>query len=111
VEDLADYEGRTAQRIDLDHLAPAAGAQLLHTLGVQGDQAELEQASQEFGGHCLALTLLGSYLSEAHEGDVRRRHEVGPLQQDERHGGHARRVMSSYERWLGNGPELAVLRV
>jgi hypothetical protein len=38
---------------------------LLRALGVQGDRAELLQASHEFSGHCLALTLLGSYLADA----------------------------------------------
>jgi hypothetical protein len=37
---------------------------LLRALGVKGDEAELRSASEEFSGHCLALTLLGSYLTE-----------------------------------------------
>src|SRR6516165_9686742 len=28
-----------------------------------------------------------------------------------RHGAHARKVMGSYQTWLGEGPELAVLRM
>lgn len=103
--------GACIQQIDLEHLAPAAGAELLRSLGVQGGTQELEQAAQEFGGHSLALLLLGSYLADACEGDVRRRDTVGPLVEEERYGGHARRVMASYETWLGEGPELALLRV
>src|SRR5205085_1160531 len=76
-----------------------------------GDDAELEQAAREFGGHCLALTLLGSFLRDACGGDVRRRDLVGPLVNEEWHGWHARRVMTSYEDWLGNGSELAVLQL
>src|SRR6202030_2540900 len=33
------------------------------------------------------------------------------LAHDERQGAHARRVMKSYQTWLGEGPELAVLRM
>ncbi|WP_410961743.1 hypothetical protein, partial [Salmonella sp. SAL4457] len=81
-------------------------AKLLRTLGVKGDQAELRSASDEFGGHCLALTLLGSYLTDAYNGDVRRRKEVsGRLGHDERQGVHARKVMESYQIWFGEGPE------
>jgi hypothetical protein len=29
------------------------------------DEAELQIASEEFGGHCHALTLLGGYLTDA----------------------------------------------
>ncbi len=110
VTELEDYESATL-RYDLDQLAPEAGAQLLGKLGVTGEDEELKQAAEEFGGHSLALTLLGSYLYEVFNGDVRRRHEIEALSADAQHGGHARRVMASYERWLGDGPELAVLRL
>jgi hypothetical protein len=68
VADLADHERRSAPRRELEHLSREAGAQLLRALSVNGPEAKLQSASQEFGGHCLALTLLGSYLSDAHGG-------------------------------------------
>ncbi|MCK4472874.1 MAG: hypothetical protein KAW49_13925, partial [Anaerolineae bacterium] len=111
VTDLEHFQGSTARRINLEHLSPQAGAEILKAQGVKGDQAELEQAARDFGGHALALTLLGSFLSDAYDGDVRCRSEVGPLEEDMRHGGHARRVMASYEKWFGAGPELSVLRM
>ena len=59
-----------------------------------------------------ALTLLGSYLTDAYNGDIRYRSEVsGHLAQDVRQGIHARKVMESYQTWLAEGPELAVLRM
>lgn len=63
VADLADHEGGSALRRDLEQLSSEAGAQLLGALGVKGPQTELRAASEEFRGHCLALTLLGSCLS------------------------------------------------
>jgi hypothetical protein len=70
----------------------------------------LRGASEEFGGHCLALTLLGSYLSDAYNGEIRRREEVANrLAHDVRQGAHARKVMDSYQSWFGEGPELSVL--
>ena len=36
----------------------------------------LHFTSEEFAGHCLALTLLGSYLTDAYSGDIRFRKEV-----------------------------------
>ena len=76
VPDVADHEGTSALRRDLDQLSSAAGAQLLRALGVKGDEAELRGASDEFSGHCLALTLLGSYLTDAYNGDIHFRKEV-----------------------------------
>jgi hypothetical protein len=112
VADLADHQGTSALRRDLEHLSSDAGTKLLRALGVRGDEAELRSASDEFSGHCFALTLLGSYLTDAYNGDIRCRSEVsGHLAHDARQGVHARKVMDSYQTWLGEGPELAVLRI
>jgi serine/threonine protein kinase len=112
IADIADYERSSAQRRSLEHLSSNAGAKLLRALGVNGHEAELRSASDEFRGHCLALTLLGSYLTDACNGDIRRREEVSArLAHDLRQGAHARKVMESYQSWLGEGPELAILRV
>ena len=112
VADIADHEGTSALRRDLEHLSSDAGAKLLRALGVKGHEAELRNASDEFSGHCFALTLLGSYLTDAYNGDIRCRSEVsGHLAHDVRQGVHARKVMESYQTWLGEGPELAVLRM
>jgi hypothetical protein len=74
--DIADHERTSALRRDLEQLSSDAGAKLLRALGVKGDEAELRTASEEFYGHCLALTLLGSYLTDAYNGDIRHREEV-----------------------------------
>jgi tetratricopeptide (TPR) repeat protein len=112
VTDVADHERTSARRRDLEQLSSDAGAKLLRTLGVKGDETELQRASEEFNGHCLALTLLGSYLTDAYNGDIRCRKEVSArLAHDVRQGVHAQKVMESYQIWFGEGPELAILRV
>src|SRR5271170_3574988 len=55
VADLAQREGSSALRRDLEHLSSVAGEQLLRALEVKGQESELRSASEEFGGHCLAL--------------------------------------------------------
>jgi tetratricopeptide (TPR) repeat protein len=95
---------------DLGSLSPQAGAELLKARGAKGTDEELREVAGEYKGHGLALTLLGSYLEEVAEGDIRRRREIGPLAEHERQGGHARRVMAAYEVWLGK-PEIAILRM
>jgi tetratricopeptide (TPR) repeat protein len=112
VADIADHERTSAPRRDLEQLSSDAGARLLRALGVNGHEEELRSASDEFSGHCLALTLLGSYLTDAYNGDVRCRREVSKhLAHDVRQGVHARKVMESYQTWFGEGPELSVLRM
>jgi serine/threonine protein kinase len=112
VADIAHHERTSALRRDLEQLSSDAGAKLLRALGVEGHEAELRSASDEFSGHCLALTLLGSYLADAYKGDIRRREEVSErLAHDVRQGAHARKVMESYQTWFGEGPELSVLRL
>jgi hypothetical protein len=112
VADIADHAGSSALRRDLEQLSSDAGAKLLRALGVNGQDAEMRSASDEFSGHSLALTLLGSYLTDAYNGDIRCRSEVsGHLAHDIRQGVHARKVMESYQTWFGEGPELSVLRM
>jgi predicted ATPase len=112
IADIADHEHGSARRRELDQLSSDASVELLRALGVKGDEAELRRAGDEFSGHCLALTLLGSYLTDALHGDIRRREEVSKrLAYDVRKGAHARAVMESYQTWFGEGPELSVLRI
>jgi serine/threonine protein kinase/predicted ATPase len=112
VGDIADHEASSAPRLDLEQLSSDAGVKLLRALGVEGHEEELRSASDEFRGHCLALTLLGSYLTDAYNGDIRCREEVSKrLGHDVRQGAHARKVMESYQTWFGQGPELSVLRI
>ena len=112
--EVTDVAGRAGTESgDREMLPTEAGAELLRQLGVKGKKAELRAASEELGGHGLALTLLGTYLRDVCGGDVRRRGEAAVL--DETAGiegsDHARNVMAAYESWLGPGLEVQVLRL
>ena len=101
----------------LARLSAKAGVALLLSLGVKGTLTELEKLVEDAGGHALTLNLLGSYLRDAHGGDVRKRDLVKLEEADaEEQGGHAFRVMDAYAAWLeGEGEAgeraLAVLRL
>lgn len=100
-----------AAKINLEALSDQAGAALLGALGVKGLQSELEAASRQVQGHGLALRLLGTYLTRVCRGDVRRIGEVDLARVDQRLGGHAFKLVEKYERWLGEGIELSILRL
>ncbi|SPF36258.1 hypothetical protein SBA4_1840036 [Candidatus Sulfopaludibacter sp. SbA4] len=91
--------------LDLDNLTPEQGAEYLRSLKIEGTDDELQQASREYWNHALALTLLGTYLVDFCESDVRRRVEIPELMDE-----HARRVIAAYARMFAGKPELGILR-
>ncbi len=111
VDDLKDFVGSSAVEIDLETLSPEAGAEYLKHLGVDGTDEELKETAKDFGGHALALTLLGRYLKVVHNGDIRKRREIPRVMDEQKQGAHARRVMESYEVFLKDKPELDILRM
>lgn len=110
VAELASRKEGGARVHDLDRLGDEAGAALLRWLGVEGPEAELRQVAKEVHGHALTLTLLGTYLRDACEGDVRAWKDLPLLTAAELIGDHwPARVMSAYSDWFGPGPERQIL--
>ena len=111
IADLEEFTLSSACERSLELLSPEAGGRLLESLGVVGMDGDLIKASEEFGGHALALTLLGKYLKKKHRGEVHKRYGIPALTKDAKLGGHAKRVMESYEKTFAGEPELNVLRI
>lgn len=106
--DLEPWSGDKVRTKNLSNLSPEAGAELLKARGAKGPDEELREASIEYKGHSLALTLLGSYLAEVAQGDIRQRREIGPLEKEEKQGDHTRWVMEAYHAWIEK-PEISIL--
>ncbi len=101
VADLGRYRTTTAPEWKLEGLSPEAGTVLLEKLQVKGNKKEIRALIEEIGGHALTLQLIGSYLRDAHGGDVRKRDLVKfEVADREEQGGHAFLVIEAYERWL-----------
>ena len=65
---------------------------------------EYEQLVEDVRGHALTLNLLGTYLRDAHAGDIRQRDRVKLAEATaEVQGGHAFHVMDAYVKWLESG--------
>jgi tetratricopeptide (TPR) repeat protein len=111
VADLTPFGSSAVKIVPVEALSEEAGAEFLGLLGVQGSDTERRAASREFGGHTLALNLLGTYLFDACGGDVNRRREVALWDDWSEEGGQVWRIMDSYERRFGNGPEVPILRL
>jgi hypothetical protein len=81
------------------------------TSASKASEEELREASTAYANHALALTLLGTYLVDFCDKDVRRRIEIPKLMVDELKAGvHARHVMAAYARMFEGKPELGILR-
>lgn len=79
VTDLDGLHGRAARTEELEDLPKAIAVHLLRRLQIVGTDAELEEACDKFGCHALSLTLLGRFLFDAHQGDIRRIDRVKDL--------------------------------
>lgn len=111
IPDLRAFLGRTVREVRLTRLSRRAGVKLLkdifrlngslrQTISFNDDKErlnEFEKLVEDVRGHALTLNLLGSYLRDAHNGDIRRRDLVKLEEADaEEQGGHAFRVMDAY---------------
>jgi hypothetical protein len=115
IKDIEAYAS-TAPHIDLARLSKDAGAKLLETLGVKGTLSERETLTEDVKGHALTLNIIGSYLRDAHGGDIRKRDLVKLEEAIEEQGGHAFRAMDAYAEWFESDGEkgaraLAMLRL
>lgn len=97
IPDLRAYSQTTAPMVEIRRLSTPASVALLKALGVKGQQKEFETLTEDLKGHALALNLIGSYLRDAHGGDIRKRDQVKLAEADaEEQGGRAFRVMDAY---------------
>jgi len=111
VADIQDRRHKAAPVIELENLLPAAGGAVLDQMGISGETEELQAASEKVKGHSLALVLLGTYLRDFCEGDIRRIDEVDLFHTHLKRGDHARRIMAAYERAFDDEPEQAALHL
>jgi len=111
VADLLDFPETCFSR-PLEKLSAGAGRALLRVGGVKGSDAALEEATEDFGRHALALRLLVGYLSQQAGHHISEAKKLSLLETvPEKEGRHARRVIAAFEALLGEGSELALLRL
>ena len=111
---IHELKGYTTPKVishDLRNLAVSDGVKLLRSLKVKGGDKALQQAVQKYGGHALALSLLGNALRWRFDGDINQIKRVPDLikSSDDPQNYHAFKIMQAYEKWLEDLPELAIL--
>jgi hypothetical protein len=130
IPDLRAYWQATSPEMKLTRLSREAGVALLQSFEVKGSLREtirsadgrellneFEKLVEDVQGHALTLNLLGTYLRDAHAGDIRKRDLVEFEEADaEEQGGHAFHVMDAYVKSFETEGEkgnhaLAILRL
>jgi tetratricopeptide (TPR) repeat protein len=106
--DFTDYI--TFNNRDVSHLSNSDGRNLLRKIGVKGDDSQLEDVSKIWDGHALSLSLLGTYLSEYCNGDVKHITGIPSPTAGEDHYSRAHRILCWYENHLTK-EEQAFLRI
>jgi tetratricopeptide (TPR) repeat protein len=101
----------TVQQINLELLSPEAGRALLRVGGVRGTDAELEQATADFGRHALALHLLAAYLQDSPGHHISAAARIPAPDAPAAPEQHVRRLLAAFAEKFGDGPELNVLRL
>lgn len=94
----------------LRRLSEQAGVEILNQWGLFGTEKQFRSAVNEFGGHPLAIDLLGSLIAHAARSETDRHickykyvsKKLGPHSPE---GSHAQRVFIAYERWLETTPQ------
>ena len=113
--DLKGFWETTTPEEKIQRLSREAGVHLLKTLGVRGTTSELELLVEDVKGHALTLTLLGTYLRDAHGGDIRKRDVVKLEEAAEEQDSPAFQLIEAYERVFDEDDRgkraLAVLRL
>jgi tetratricopeptide (TPR) repeat protein len=110
VTDLAKFSDTVLHK-DLEQISDEAGRALLRVGGVQGTDAELEQATRDFGNHALAINLLAVYLRDVPGHGVSHAAAIPDLDIPEAAGRHPRRLMAAFARRFDDGPEVELLRL
>src|SRR5262249_28384600 len=114
VADLRTFRQTTAPEVPLPRLSREAGVHLLQSLDVKGSLRrsvtsrdgreqlnEFEALVEDVKGHALTLNLIGTFLRDAHRGDIRRRDLFRLSEANlKEQGGHAFHVMDAYVRWM-----------
>ena len=117
IPDLRAYVGKTVAEKKLERLSTEAGVALLQSFEVKGSLRrtipssdgrtlwnEFEKLVEDVKGHALTLNLLGSYLRDAHGGDIRRRDLIRLSEANAKEqGGHAFHVMDAYVESMAPG--------
>ncbi|MBD2252463.1 tetratricopeptide repeat protein [Nostoc parmelioides FACHB-3921] len=96
--DLIDFTTYTHR--DVERLSQEEGRTLLRKVGVKGADNELNKIVADWDGYALVLSLLGAYLVDVHDGNVKYIREIKPPTASEPRYERVQRVLRRYDEHL-----------
>lgn len=114
IADLDDFRQKRVKSIQVPPLDVETSRYLLASGAPKATVDQLDTIANGLGRHALSIQLAARYIHEALDGDAMRWQHASLMEQDEVEGGHAYRVLKSYENWFirnqdqrrGIGPHL-----
>ncbi len=100
VLEFAPYDDGRTQTLNLSDLSLDTGIELMESRGATGDRATLKAIASKYSGHPLSLSLLGTYILVAHEGNSSRFTELEALPDTNAEAQHTRNVIRQYITWF-----------
>ncbi len=100
ITDLDEFRQSRVESIELPSLETESARQILRSSSVASTDDELDEIANSLGRHALSVQLSAHYIREALDGNASRWQEQCLAEQDEAEGGHAFRVLKSYETWF-----------
>jgi transcriptional regulator with XRE-family HTH domain len=111
ISDLSPFDDGRIQSLELEHLALEDGVKLLSNMGVKGDTSHMVAAVNEYVGHPLCLSLLGSYLSVVYGADISKFRRLESLVDVQSHDAQGSKIVSSYLKWFEGALESSLLNL
>lgn len=111
VSDLSPFDDGRIQSLKLDHLAQDDGVKLPSSMGIKGDISHMVAAVNEYVGHPLCLSLLGSYLSVVHGADISNFKRLESLADVQSHDAQGGNIVSAYLKWFRGTLESSLLNL
>ena len=104
IPDIAKFEHKT-ESVNLETLSKEAGRALLRVGGVNGTDKALEEATESFGAHALAINLLTTYLKSIKGHPISAALQIPDLPVPVEKGKHPRRVIDALSQRFVGKPE------
>ena len=111
VTEFASFNDGRVQSLHLERLGIEDGVKLLASMGVSGDEKDMQSAVEAYSGHPLCLSLLAGYLNVVHEAKVSNYKDLASLVDIQPLDTHASSIVQAYLRWFDSSLETSLLNL
>lgn len=111
IAELASFNDGRIESVHLNRLSTDDGIRMLSSMGISGENKDMQSAVEAYSGHPLCLSLLAGYLSVVHDGEVAGYRALDSLAGIENFDSHAGTIVRAYLQWFDSSCESALLNL